>query len=680
MASIRPVQLPLTLSDSTVQGDTVSVPIDSSFPEQQADELAQLESFNKHLYRPNTYLHKWWARRSGTTFRHILKQVVTDPHKMSFYSPGGLEGKIILDPMMGGGTTLHEAIRLGANCIGIDIDPVPVLQVRASLQYLPLTEKQSVFKSFERGLRQAVGRFFMTHCPQCNDLCEIQYTLYALRRRCSCREVTLLDSFTLREDDSRPVNLCHTCREPFYGRYHSCRFPGQSSEQPELLVREQPECALCKTRFRDILGVPLWMRYTPVVIVGSCARHGLFHKSLDSYDQKLVQQANEEFEHSTQLVFSQFTISGGPKSRDLLARNVNSYLDLFTRRQLLYIEQAIRLLANVPSEHRLWLGLLVSTSLEFNSILCGYKGTEIRRPGAIRHVFSHHAYSFPYTALENNPLFTGCTSGTLQRLFKDRIVKASEWASMPMERRIANGGASLVQVAGEIDGGEEGDLGSVLSGGTRRFCIMQSDAGSCELPEGCTDYVVTDPPYYDSVQYSDLSEFFRVWLRQLLPDSANWTYDPNSSAVAGSVSGKEAYGEALTRIWTNCYRALKRPHGRLIFTFHHWNPVAWAELTISLKKAGFILKNRFAIFSENPISVHIRNLRALKHDCILVLQPSFEQDAVPQWPAPDKIDLTDSRRFCLDCGAALGFYLQSCMTDAAIRQDWRRLLKVERDG
>lgn len=337
-------------------------------------------------------------------------------------------------------------------------------------------------------------------------------------------------------------------------------------------------------------------------------------------------------------------------------------------------------MAGVPSEHKLWLGLLVSTSLEFNSMLCGYKGTEIRRPGAIRHVFSHHAYSLPYTALENNPLFTGCTSGTLQRLFRDRIVKAGEWASAPVERRITSRGVSLVQITGEIDGGEESDLVSVLSGGIRRFCVIQSDASSYDLPEGCADYVVTDPPYYDSVQYSDLSEFFRVWLRQLWPDSANWTYDPRSSAVAGRVPGKEAYGEALERIWANCRRALKRPHGRLIFTFHHWNHVAWAELTISLKKVGFVVRNRFAISSENPISVHIRNLRALKHDCILVLQPTFEQDVAPRWPAPDKIDLTDSRRFCLDCGAALGFYLQSCMTDAAIRQGWQRLLKVGRDG
>ena len=98
-----------------------NIPIDKEFPEDSANNLAVLESYNKHLYRPNTYLHKWWARRSGTTFRYILKQLVDNPAKRDFYEGGGLEGKIIFDPMMGGGNTLHEAIRLGANVIGMDI-------------------------------------------------------------------------------------------------------------------------------------------------------------------------------------------------------------------------------------------------------------------------------------------------------------------------------------------------------------------------------------------------------------------------------------------------------------------------------------------------------------------------------------------------------------------------------
>jgi len=89
--------------------------IDHAFPERFADELSRWEAFNKHLYRPNTYLHKWWARRCGSTFRAILKQLAPDPARRDYYAPGGLAGKVVLDPMMGGGTTLHEAIRLGAS-------------------------------------------------------------------------------------------------------------------------------------------------------------------------------------------------------------------------------------------------------------------------------------------------------------------------------------------------------------------------------------------------------------------------------------------------------------------------------------------------------------------------------------------------------------------------------------
>lgn len=71
-----------------------SLAIDLSFPEMFANELSRYEAYNKHLFRPNTYLHKWWARRCGSTFRAILKQFVSDPEYRDYYAPGGLEGKL----------------------------------------------------------------------------------------------------------------------------------------------------------------------------------------------------------------------------------------------------------------------------------------------------------------------------------------------------------------------------------------------------------------------------------------------------------------------------------------------------------------------------------------------------------------------------------------------------------
>ena len=122
--------------------------IDRAFPEKFVDELSRREVFNKHLFRPNTYLHKWWARRCGTTFRAILKQFVPDEERLDYYTPGRLEGKVVLDPMMGGGTTLHEAIRLGANVIGADIDPIPVVQARAALTQVAPAALRAAFNQF----------------------------------------------------------------------------------------------------------------------------------------------------------------------------------------------------------------------------------------------------------------------------------------------------------------------------------------------------------------------------------------------------------------------------------------------------------------------------------------------------------------------------------------------------
>lgn len=656
---------------------TSVLPIDESFPEEAANELAALESYNKHLYRPNTYLHKWWARRSGTTFRHILKQLVHEPGKRDFYEPGGLEGKIIFDPMMGGGTTLHEAIRMGANVAGIDIDPIPVLQAKASLSISTLRHKQVLFSQFLDTLRHELSSLYETACPSCRKKGETQFVLYALRRRCSCGEVLFLDDLLLRQNNGHPVNICHKCRGVFTGKEHECR---DGSATP-LMVKGTKQCERCHERFSDILDDRFSQRYVPLVIAGTCQKHGTFFKRVAKSDLEFLDRARGLAEEIDFTALQDFRVSEGPKSGDLLRRGIGTYPELFTPRQLLYLDASQRFLRQVSDRDRLWITLLVSTSLEFNSLLCGYKGRDIRRPGAIRHVFSHHAYSFPYTALENNPLFQKKTSGTLNRIFNDRVARAAEWALKPVETRIVGERRTKVPIVGEIDGGESVPDWQSLMNGKRKFFVAQGDSAYLNIPENIVDYVVTDPPYFDSVQYSDLSNFFRVWLRLFLPNEADWCYDVLGSAVSeGDVSGGRKYGDVLSRIWKVCFKALKRKTGRLVFTFHHWRHGAWAELTISLKRARFFLVNRYVVFSENPISVHILGLKSLKHDAILVLKPHTADKAGRQWPKPGVINSTDSHTFCRDCGTAIGWFLDSDFTEEEIRQEWKKLLGGDGSG
>jgi DNA modification methylase len=646
--------------------------IDHSFPDKNANRLAELESYNKHLFRPNTYLHKWWARRSGTTFRYILKQLQNDQSPSDFYKAGGLEGKIIFDPMMGGGTTLHEAVRMGANVIGVDIDPIPVLQTKASLTLSPLGHKESVYLTFFNRLKKSVGHLYSTSCPFCSiEDAELQFLLYGLRRRCSCRETIFLDSLLLREGNHRNIEICPECHEVFIGVTHRCT----CTRSTKLITKGIRKCELCNDRFSEIRKESYRDRYVPLVVVGSCREHGLFFKNLSDADFAALNQSEMSLRNIDFGDEADFVIPNGPKSDSLINRGIKSFLELFTPRQLLYINSAVAALEDFPTDDRLWLGLLVSTSLDFNSLLCGYKGSGIRRPGAIRHVFSHHAYSFPYTALENNPVFSGNTSGTLNRLFSDRIRKAGLWSTRPTETKLHKTSTIKIPIEGEVDGGEPAKDWADLRTGERKFLIFQADSSKMPIPKRLVDFVITDPPYFDNVQYSDLSNFFRVWLRRLLPKDANWDYDQFASAVSeGGDLGDRKYSEVLTGIWRTCKYALKNENGRLVFTFHHWRHSAWAELTLSLKRARFYLVNRYIVHSENPISVHIMGLRALKHDCILVLSPNMDFQQIRNWPKPQEIDKLNSYTFCLDCGSALGWFLMTDLSENEIRSEWKRLL------
>ncbi len=677
----RPFQLAFEVSHDQDEAETStsSTSVDERpFPEETANALARLESYNKHLYRPNTYLHKWWARRSGTTFRHILKQLVDRPEKRDFYAPGGLEGKIILDPMMGGGTTLHEAIRMGANVIGVDIDPIPVVQARATLSSSSLAHRKTVFQEFYGELREILRPFYRSACPQCGKEVEVQFYLYALRRHCDCREVLMMDSLLLRQNHGEDVRICPVCHEVYQGAHH-CDAP---PHKREILEKGIATCPTCGGAFTDLLSLPFSERYAPKVVCGRCPHHGSFFKSVEAVDLQLLEEARLQVEALRFRNPGQFSVPSGPKSDDLLNRNITSFQDLFTSRHRIYLHAGHQLLKELPKEDQLWLGLLLSTSLEFNSLLCGYKGAGLRRPGAIRHVFSYHAYTFPYTALENNPVFPEKSSGTLLRLFHGKIERAAKWAMKPMERYLgADGGTKKVYIPGEVDGGRRVKQWDDLLEGTRRFLVLQQDASHLNVPKNIVDYVVTDPPYYDSVQYSDLSNFFRVWLRLFLPEQGNWRYDPLASAVSeGDAAGRRKYGRVLGRIWRMCHHALKEERGRLIFTFHHWNPEAWAELTYSLKYGGFVLVNYYVVHSENPMSVHIHNLKSLQHDAILILKPDKTMQSGPKWTQPHEIRTDSSRAFCADCAAALGWFLSADVRSDVVIDEWKQLLEGETDG
>lgn len=146
--------------------------------------------------------------------------------------------------------------------------------------------------------------------------------------------------------------------------------------------------------------------------------------------------------------------------------------------------------------------------------------------------------------------------------------------------------------------------------------------------------VVVDPPYADNVQYSELADFFYVWLKRTQghrhPDwFATYLCDREQEIVVNisrhkKDSKKEAkkkahefYQKLMTESFKECRRIL-RDDGVLTVMFTHKKQEAWEALFESLIKAGFKITATWPIKTESEHSLHQARKNAAQSTVLLV--------------------------------------------------------------
>jgi putative DNA methylase len=130
--------------------------IEVGFPIVEINRLAQPE---RNSFKPIYQMHKWFARRASCVFRAILLGALKPAQKADgtptelmeeFYRNHSEDpdtaGKVVLDPFMGGGTTVVEALRLGCRVVGIDLNPVAWLVVKAEVEPVELDALRAAFE------------------------------------------------------------------------------------------------------------------------------------------------------------------------------------------------------------------------------------------------------------------------------------------------------------------------------------------------------------------------------------------------------------------------------------------------------------------------------------------------------------------------------------------------------
>ncbi|MFX1538891.1 MAG: DUF1156 domain-containing protein, partial [Promethearchaeota archaeon] len=147
--------------------------IENNFPLVQIQKLAKIESSRRQFYRPIYSLHKWWARRPGVTFRAIGLSHFLAPQKlfngefgkgMPFYMNHNFKDKIIIDPFMGGGTTIVEMNRLGIRTIGVDLNPVAWWTVKKELDSFDESEFLKTFSRLQKTIGKKIKTLYKTTC------------------------------------------------------------------------------------------------------------------------------------------------------------------------------------------------------------------------------------------------------------------------------------------------------------------------------------------------------------------------------------------------------------------------------------------------------------------------------------------------------------------------------------
>ncbi|MHC1764544.1 MAG: DUF1156 domain-containing protein [Verrucomicrobiia bacterium] len=223
-----------------------------------------------------------------------------------------------------------------------------------------------------------------------------------------------------------------------------------------------------------------------------------------------------------------------------------------------------------------------------------------------------------------------------------------EWKAKPWEIFPSDG---IEEFAGQISGKSvRVRTQDPVRSSCELFCKSSTDWA--ELESASVDLLVTDPPFGGLLHYSELSDFFYVWLRLALkgryPDLFSTEHVPKAlEAVANEARQPDDpdgfYQRILTDCWREAHRILK-PSGILTFTFHHSEDEPWVRVLESLFDAGFYLEATYPIRSDETKGEGEFGSKQIEYDIIHVCRKRMAEPQPISWARLRRLIVDDVRR------------------------------------
>ena len=592
---------------------------DGDFPFEAISEIAAVESWRKEINRPIYHIHKWWAHRLGTVFRAIvLGALVPSGTNVldTLYRNVRLKGRVVFDPFMGSGTTLGEALKLGARAIGRDINPVAHFLVRNALA---IHDRTAVIEAFEHIQRDVAGTIKAYYKTELDDgtQADVLYFFWVKQLDCpECRKPVDLFSSMIFARHAYPGRhpaaqaVCPSCGEVnpvrFDARTATCSNCAFTFNPQEGSARGQkatcPACSHCfqiARTVRDCNAPPTHRLYAKLVLTPDGKK---LYLAATEADRKLYRKASEALADRTD-AFPVVAIAPGYNTNQALGYNYRYWHEMFNDRQLLCLSllaERIRELAN-PVVRELFT-CLFSGALEFNNMFTSFKG---EGTGAVRHMFAHHILKPERVPLEANLWGTPKSSGSFTTMFEGRIRRALDYADDPFELKIArgNGRKATEKVYGisEPLSFDVADTYDEFMQG-RHVHLSCGDSSQTDIPDHSVDAIITDPPFFDNVHYSQLADFFHVWQRHILGDGGPRASPTTRSKAEVQNTDAATFTQRLSHVWTEAHRVLA-DHGVLAFTYHHSRNEGWHAVLHALMAAGFSITAAHPVKAEMSVAM-----------------------------------------------------------------------------
>ncbi|MEM3714780.1 MAG: DUF1156 domain-containing protein [Nitrososphaeria archaeon] len=623
---------PLAASRATIYASLVPAPKDQEELRRKLDFIARLS--------------KWENSLNKDLIEQARKEI------REFFNG---EAPKVLDCFAGGGSIPLEALRLGCETYALEYNPVAVLILKAVLEYpqkyadlkvkVEKSEQKTLTGKVEekeipkllydvrkwgnwvlREARREIGKFYP---PDPDGSIPVGY-IWARTVECqnpSCRiEIPLMRQFWLVRKEGKKVALKMIVDK----KRKKIEFKIVQGKEIDFdpsqgtTRRATVNCPVCGAGISDkdvrkqFQEGKAGQRMVAVVLHNP-KNKGKNYRTASEKDLEIFKKAEKYLEKKRQELFEKWGIDpvpdeptpegGGPGAeRAFSVRNyaLNTWGDLFNSRQKLvlitFIEKVRKAYEEMIREGYekeyakaviSYLALIISRVTDYSNTFCMWNNAW----EFVNHMFARQTMSMLWDYSELN-LFSKILSGTWESMIR-QIIRGIEISVIPTSNISAT--------------------------------ITHSSATSLPYPDNYFYAVFTDPPYYDNVPYSYLSDFFYVWLKRTIRDLHSELFatplTPKSEeivAYGGKEEGKRRFEELIVKAFKEIRRVLTSD-GIAVIVFAYKSTEAWETIISSLLKSGLVLTASWPIHTEMKERLRARESAALASSVYMVCRKRSEE-------------------------------------------------------